>query len=172
MKNISVDELNARLKTAAQDSDTLYLDVRMPSEYRAEHVSGLKNIELDVLSDHLDEVKGYKSAVLFCASGNRSVKAAKILAPHIQEVINVKGGLVDWKHADLPTVKGTATGISVMRQVQIVVGVGTLLGALLSQIHDPRFIWLSAFFGAGLLLAGLTNTCALATGLRRMPWNR
>ena len=37
---------------------------------------------------------------------------------------------------------------------------------------SPWFLALSGAMGAGLLYAGLTNTCGLATLLARMPWNR
>jgi len=42
------------------------------------------------------------------------------------------------------------------------------LGAL---VH-PGFYALSAFVGAGLLFAGLTDWCGMAMLLAKMPWNR
>ena len=46
-----------------------------------------------------------------------------------------------------------------------------LLGAALSFVH-PAFIGLSAFVGAGLLFAGITDTCGMGMMLARMPWNQ
>jgi hypothetical protein len=45
---------------------------------------------------------------------------------------------------------------------------GTLLGAF---VH-PAWLLLSGFVGAGLVFAGITNTCGLALLLARMPWNQ
>ena len=44
---------------------------------------------------------------------------------------------------------------------------GTVLGALVS----PACL-LSGFVGAGLVFAGVTDTCGMAMLLARMPWNR
>jgi len=45
---------------------------------------------------------------------------------------------------------------------------GTVLGALVS----PWFLLLSGFVGAGLMFAGITNTCALAMLLAKLPYNQ
>ena len=37
---------------------------------------------------------------------------------------------------------------------------------------SPWFLILTGFFGAGLLFAGLTGTCGMATMLAYLPWNR
>ena len=46
-----------------------------------------------------------------------------------------------------------------------------LLGAVGSTLFQP-LIWLSAFIGAGLLFAGITDTCGMGMLLARMPWNK
>jgi hypothetical protein len=62
--------------------------------------------------------------------------------------------------------------MSIMRQVQLVVGVGVLIGAALAWWVHPGFVIIPAFLGAGLAFAGATGTCGLAAVLSRMPWNR
>ncbi len=37
---------------------------------------------------------------------------------------------------------------------------------------DRRFLSLSAVVGAGLVFAGVTDTCGMAKVLGRLPWNR
>ncbi|WP_419866828.1 YgaP family membrane protein [Altericroceibacterium endophyticum] len=59
-----------------------------------------------------------------------------------------------------------------MRQVQITAGTLILIGVLLAAFVAPGFIWLSGFVGAGLLFAGLSGWCGMATLLSAMPWNR
>lgn len=83
------------------------------------------------------------------------------------------GGIEAWKKAGLPTVVNTGVSrISVMRQVQLVIGVSVLVGSALAWFVDPRFVAIPAFFGAGLTFAGATGTCALASLIARLPWNR
>ena len=59
-----------------------------------------------------------------------------------------------------------------MRQVQIAVGFCVLTASLLALWVDPRWVYVSLFFGAGLLFAGLSGFCGLALLLAKMPWNR
>ena len=59
-----------------------------------------------------------------------------------------------------------------MRQVQITAGSMVVLGIVLALLVSPWFMALSAFVGAGLVFAGVSNTCALAAILGMMPWNR
>ncbi|WP_325231663.1 YgaP-like transmembrane domain, partial [Sphingobium sp.] len=62
--------------------------------------------------------------------------------------------------------------IEVMRQVQLVAGGLVLLGVVLGFLVAPAFFGLSAFVGAGLIMAGATGWCGMARLLRLMPWNR
>ena len=72
--------------------------------------------------------------------------------------------------AGLPVVRGKKA-ISLERQVRIAAGSLVLLGAVLYFVH-PAFIGLSAFVGAGLVFAGITDTCGMGMILARMPWNQ
>jgi hypothetical protein len=58
------------------------------------------------------------------------------------------------------------------RQVQIAAGSMVVLGVILGVTVSPLFYALSGFVGAGLVFAGVTGTCGLASVLRLMPWNR
>ena len=51
-------------------------------------------------------------------------------------------------------------------------GTVTLLSAALAATVSPWFLVGTGFMGAGLLFAGATGICALATMLSKMPWNR
>jgi hypothetical protein len=59
-----------------------------------------------------------------------------------------------------------------MRQVQIGAGTLVLLGVVLGFAVSPIAYGLSAFVGAGLLVAGTTGWCGMAKLLAVMPWNR
>jgi hypothetical protein len=51
---------------------------------------------------------------------------------------------------------------------------GTLVlsGVTLGWFVHPGFFGLSAFVGAGLVFAGITDTCGMGILLSKMPWNR
>lgn len=59
-----------------------------------------------------------------------------------------------------------------MRQVQIAAGGVVVLGMALGALVHPGFHALAAVVGAGLVFAGASGTCALASLLRKMPWSR
>ena len=59
-----------------------------------------------------------------------------------------------------------------MRQVQIVVGAVSAIGAGLALAVHPWFAVIPLIMGAGLLFAGLTGVCGLALALAKMPWNK
>jgi rhodanese-related sulfurtransferase len=84
----------------------------------------------------------------------------------------VEGGLDAWRKAGLPVQEDRRQPIEVMRQVQIAAGSLVLLGVLLGAFVAPGFYALSGFVGAGLVFAGVSGSCALASLLRAMPWNR
>jgi hypothetical protein len=64
------------------------------------------------------------------------------------------------------------SGLSIMRQVQWVIGSSTLAGALLALFVDPLFAIIPAVTGAGLVVNGATGWCGLSIFLSKMPWNR
>jgi hypothetical protein len=73
--------------------------------------------------------------------------------------------------ADLPVVRGKKT-VSLERQVRIAAGSLVLFGCVLGFFVHPLGYALSAFIGAGLVFAGVTDTCAMGMVLARMPWNQ
>jgi DUF2892 family protein len=62
-------------------------------------------------------------------------------------------------------------GWSQERQARLVAGSLAFLGAALSAVW-PWAAALSGFVGLGLIVAAVTDTCAMATVLGKMPWNR
>ena len=56
--------------------------------------------------------------------------------------------------------------------MRIAAGSLVLLGTALGAFVHPGFLGLSAFVGAGLVFAGITDTCGMGMLLARMPWNR
>jgi len=78
----------------------MLLDVRTPEEYAQGHIASAKLIPVQVLAEHLSEVPHDKQVYVYCHSGKRSAKAAKLLADNgFTNIENIKGGIVAWKEA-------------------------------------------------------------------------
>jgi rhodanese-related sulfurtransferase len=84
----------------------------------------------------------------------------------------IEGGTEAWASLGLP-VEGTGRKtISIERQVRIGAGSLVLIGVILGFLIHPVFFGLSAFIGAGLVFAGITDWCGMGLLLARAPWNR
>ena len=152
------------------------IDVRTPVEFREVHLEIARNVPLDQLDPKalLQARSGSDLEPLYviCKSGGRGQQACeKFIKAGFANVVNVEGGTTACITAGLPVVRGQKA-ISLERQVRIAAGSLVVLGAVGSYTLDARFIWLSAFVGAGLVFAGITDTCGMGMLLARMPWNK
>lgn len=152
------------------------IDVRTPAEYREVHAVIARNMPLDSLDPHgvMKARNGTANEPLYliCKSGSRGAKACqKFIDSGYDNVVNVEGGTEAWVEAGLPVVRGKKT-ISLERQVRIAAGFIVLVGALLGIFLHPYFAAVSAFVGAGLMFAGITDSCAMGMLIAKMPWNQ
>jgi rhodanese-related sulfurtransferase len=152
------------------------IDVRTPVEYREVHVEFARNIPLDGLDPTavMQARNGSQEEPLYvvCRGGQRGQQACESFRQAgFTNVVNVDGGTMACEQAGLPLVRGKKS-ISLERQVRIAAGSLVLLGAALGWLVHPVFFGLSAFIGAGLVFAGVTDTCGMGMMLARMPWNR
>lgn len=152
------------------------IDVRTPIEFREVHVEIARNVPLDQLdvAALMQARNGSSGEPLYviCRSGGRGQQACeKFLKAGFSNVVNIEGGTLACVEAGVSVVRGKKA-ISLERQVRIAAGSLVLLGALLGWLVDPAFIGLSAFVGAGLISAGITDTCGMGMILARMPWNQ
>ncbi len=167
MDSIPVHEVGGTMNRA------LFLDVRTPVEFDGEHIEGSALHPLsDLEPDAVKALAAGKSGVLvICRSGNRAKQAAeKLVAAGVDDVKVLDGGIMAWNAAGLPLVRGRAV-MSLERQVRIAAGSLVFVGAMLGYFVNPAWIFLSGFVGAGLVFAGITDTCGMGMMLARMPWN-
>lgn len=166
-----IDALKA--KALLDSGAAILVDIRERDEFAREHLPGSHNVPLSGFSpDALPQDRG-KIAIFHCASGARTAEAApRLLGCDVADVYQLDQGLGGWKKAGLATVIDRAMPISLQRQVQITAGSLVLLGVILGFTVSPWFFGLSGFVGAGLTFAGLSGTCAMASLLAVMPWNR
>ena len=168
---------SAKFAELSKDGKTIELiDVRTPVEFREVHVEFARNVPLDQLDVQkvMQSRNGNANEPLYvlCRSGGRGQQACeKFIKAGFSNVINVEGGTMACIDAGLPVVRGKKA-ISLERQVRITAGSLVLLGAVLGWFVNPAFIGLSAFIGAGLVFAGITDTCGMGMALARMPWNQ
>lgn len=148
------------------------IDVRTPVEFQEVHVPFAENIPLDrVKPDDLREQNG-EPVYVICRTGSRARKACeKLHAGGIENVAVVSGGTEGWIAAGLDVIRGRKV-ISLERQVRIAAGSLVFIGAVLALAVHPLFVLLSGFVGAGLVFAGVTDTCGMGMLLARMPWNQ
>lgn len=91
VEHIDKTRLNELLK---EKKGYAFIDVRTSNEFNSNKVKGFKNVPLQGLRGKLDKLSTDDKIVLLCASGTRSMNAARILSKAgYKNLINVKGGL-------------------------------------------------------------------------------
>jgi rhodanese-related sulfurtransferase len=170
--NISPQKL-AELRKAGEAVELI--DVRTPVEFREVHVEFAENMPLDRLDPaevaRARNASSEKPLYVICRSGNRASQACEKLSAAGVSAVNVEGGTLGWDTAGLPVVRGKKA-MSLERQVRIAAGALVLLGSILGFFVHAAWIGLAAFVGAGLMFAGITDTCGMGMVLARMPWNQ
>ena len=89
-------------------ADPVVLDVRTREEYVRGHLAGSILIPVQELQQRMGELAAYRSrdVVIYCATGNRSTVAAKILLDAgFERVYNIRYGIADWWKNRLPVVR-------------------------------------------------------------------
>lgn len=158
-----------RLKSGA----AVLVDIRNPDEYAREHIPGSISLPVSALDRADLKLKAGQQAIFHCKSGMRTNSNCAILAQQVEgEAFMLDGGLDAWRALGLPTAKDSSAPLEINRQVQITAGGLILLGVLLGWFVSPAGFGLSAFIGAGLMFAGISGWCGMATVLQAMPWNR
>jgi rhodanese-related sulfurtransferase len=98
MKNITVDELKARIDRG----ETLNLvDVREPHEFAEGYIEGGRLVPLGkVQTMQVDELEDLKDeeVIVYCRSGRRSMMACMVLDQlGFKDTYNLEGGILAWQ---------------------------------------------------------------------------
>ncbi len=169
-----MEAINVQGVDEAMGNGSRLIDVRTGGEFKRVHAEPAEHFALDrVEAGELPEApSGEGALMILCQSGKRAQMAAERLQGRVAYPVKVvEGGTNAWVAAGLPIVEGKGA-ISIERQVRILAGALVVTGVLLGMFVQPGFVWLSAFIGAGLIFAGVTDTCGMAMMLAKLPWNR
>ncbi len=149
------------------------LDVRSGGEYDAVHVAGSYNVPLDTLGEHAADLADVDHpVVLMCQSGARSTQAHGALSQAGKQQLHMlEGGMDAWLAAGGDVVRGATSKWAMDRQVRLVAGSLSLVG-IVASIAVPKSKWLAGAVASGLVFSAVTNTCAMATALMKLPYNR
>ncbi len=155
------------------DAGAVLVDIREPDEHARERIAQARSKPVSSLPQAGCDVGTASQVIFHCRSGARTATNADRLSQSVPcEAFLLEGGLDAWKKAGLPVIADRSQPLELMRQVQLAAGSAVVLGVALGATVSPWFYALSAFVGAGLIFAGATGFCGLATLLRYMPWNR
>lgn len=150
----------------------LVVDVRTPAEFESAHIPGSFNIPLDALRSHkADVVKNLADdVVLVCRSGQRATQAQQILNSAGTAARVLRNGILDWEQQGYVVDRGEQRW-DLERQVRLVAG-SIVLTSVVGSVVVPKAKWLAAAIGGGLTYAAVSNTCAMAAVLSKLPYNR
>ncbi len=91
------------------EGKSLLIDVREDNEIKDAAIADCKHIPLGTVAGRLNEIEKYKDKdiIVYCRSGHRSASACRTLTNNgFEKIYNLKGGIMAWQDAQLPTVRG------------------------------------------------------------------
>lgn len=98
-----IDSEGLAEKLRAEPSAFHLIDVRGPGEWAQGVIAGAETVPLHMVPIHLQQLETDKPIVFYCRSGARSAQAcAFFMARGNANVINLRGGVMDWVRRGLP----------------------------------------------------------------------
>lgn len=130
----------ARLTT---DKDVVILDVRTLGEFEEGHIPDAVNIDVGQ-PGFIEKVKATLSAAgtiaVYCRSGRRSADAAEKLAAEGFKVVNLKGGIIEWKESGKPVTTDSPETDIFTTQNGNVIRLYSLIHSSIRIVYDGREI--------------------------------
>lgn len=101
IKEIDVNELNKQLENLPDN--VKLIDVRTPAEVARGKISGSENLPLHVIPLKVDEFNTQDTIIFYCQTGARSAQACAFMnSKGVDNVYNLRGGIVNWAQMGLP----------------------------------------------------------------------
>ena len=167
---IDVTQLHALRQ---EDPDLRILDVRTGGEFETVHIPGSYNVPLDTLGEHVRDLADVEHpVVLVCQSGGRASQAhGKLTGAGKQSLHILEGGMSAWEESGGDVLRGETDRWAMDRQVRLVAG-SLALAATVASTMVPGVKWIAGAVGAGLTYSAVSNTCAMAAVLGKLPYNQ
>ena len=103
VKSMSTDEA---VRLLDSDTTAVFLDVRTPEEWKSStgHLKNAVLIPLQDLLRQLEKLQPFRQRIIivYCRSGNRSAKAARLLSERGFDAVNLRGGIREWNAKKYP----------------------------------------------------------------------
>lgn len=91
-----------------QNTNPLILDVRTPEEFKQGYIQGANLLPVQVIQQYIKKLEPYKNQDIFiyCATGNRSTVASRLLIEAgFKKIYNLRYGVSDWVKRGHPVVR-------------------------------------------------------------------
>ena len=148
------------------------IDVREYPEFAGGHIDGSELVPLGTLDRASEEWDRSTPLTLICRSGRRAEQARQALADKGFTALTVlDGGVQAWTSEGKPLTTDANKPWSMERQVRVTAGSLVLAFFGLGLLTSKKFFLGAGLVGAGLIYAGVSDTCMMASVLGRMPWN-
>ncbi len=114
LATLSITAVTAQIKVTATEAYQVLnkkpkkvqlLDVRTDKEYAAKHIKNSIHADwnnAEIFEEKVKTLNKKKPVYLYCLSGGRSAKAAKMLTENGFEVREIEGGILKWENSNLP----------------------------------------------------------------------
>ncbi|RNE49644.1 rhodanese-like domain-containing protein [Corynebacterium alimapuense] len=162
------------MERISANDNLVLIDVRSRAEFESAHIRGAYNVPLSLVAEHAQEFAARldSNVVLVCQSGTRAAQARERLSTAGLDTASVLlGGTAAYQEAGGDVVYGKHRW-QMERQVRMAAGSLVLAGFIGSRTIARPIGYLSAAVGCGLTFSALSDSCAMAQVLSRMPWNR
>lgn len=148
------------------------IDVREYPEFAQGHIEGSELVPLGTLDKASESWNRSEPLTLICRSGRRAEQARQTLAAKDFKSLNVlEGGVQAWTNGGKPLTVAANKPWSMERQVRVTAGSLVLAFFGLGLLTSKRFFIGAGLVGAGLVYAGVSDNCMMASVLGRMSWN-
>ena len=148
------------------------IDVREYPEFAEGHIEGSELVPLGTLDKASEDWNRSEPLTLICRSGRRSEQARQTLAKKGFTSLKVlDGGVQNWTSGGKPLTVAVNKPWSMERQVRVTAGSLVLFFFGCGLLTSKKFFVGAALVGAGLVYAGVSDNCMMASVLGRMPWN-
>ena len=150
-----------------------WIDVREYPEFAAGYIEGSELVPLASVTGASAGWDPSQPLLLVCRSGRRAEQVRQQLAAlGFANLAVLEGGVERWAAEGKPLLTIERRPWSMERQVRVAAGSLILLTMALAFTLSHYFLLGTALVGAGLVFAGVSDICMMATALGALPWNR